>query len=159
MFLQKTITRLRSLRGWLKEPRHAGTRWLGGRCAAVAWLGLALALLSPPQGPGVALCWFESSTGLPCPGCGMTRSLACAIRGRFAESWQNHPMGLIVLLLFLLIAGQSLLPKSIRNRIAGFIEAHAGAFNATYLSFVVAFVTFGVLRMVIHFGDVWVNLR
>lgn len=30
-------------------------------------------------------------TGLPCPGCGMTRALFLALTGRFARAWEFQP--------------------------------------------------------------------
>jgi hypothetical protein len=143
----------------LDPAHHAGARWLGKPCVAAAWLGLLLAVISPPHGSGVALCWFESSTGLPCPGCGMTRSLSCGIRGMFHESWEYHPMGLLVLALFVVTAAQSLFPKPIRNRLMRFIEAHGRVFNTFYLVFIIAFVSFGTVRALVHLGAAWTNCR
>jgi hypothetical protein len=38
--------------------------------------------------------WF----GVPCPGCGVTTSVALASRGRFLDSMRNQPFGLVVVL-------------------------------------------------------------
>ena len=159
MIQPTNIAPLNRLLRWLDEPRHAGACWLGKHCVAVAWLGLGLAVLSPPHGFGVPVCWFQSSTGLPCPGCGMTRSLSCAVRGMFAESWHYHPMGLFVLLLFLLTAAQSLLPDRVHGALVRFVQARAFAFNSLYLAFVVAFLSYGVLRAFFHLGGTWLNNR
>ena len=43
-----------------------------------------------------SLCVFHITTGLPCPGCGMTRAIVCCCHGRFADSIGYHPLGLIV---------------------------------------------------------------
>ncbi|MDB6110375.1 MAG: hypothetical protein JWR69_2125 [Pedosphaera sp.] len=144
---------------WLNQPRQASARWLGRHCVAAAWLGLSLAVISPPHGSGMKLCWFQEATGLPCPGCGMTRSLSCGIRGMFADSWNHHPLGLFVLGLFLLTAAQSLFPNPLRARLAGFMQARAAWFNGLYLLFIVTFVSFGLARALLHFGDVWVRFK
>jgi len=65
---------------------------LGKPCLFAAWSGLFLAAVTPPHGAGFTVCWLKASTGIPCPGCGLTRSLSCALRGMFMESWQYHPM-------------------------------------------------------------------
>jgi len=80
----------------------------------------------------------------------MTRSLSCGLRGMFAESFQYHPMGLLILALFIFTAGQSLLPKSYREGIVRFMQARATVFNAFYLVFVITFVSFGVVRALHH---------
>lgn len=138
-----------------QRAQPASVFWLGKHCVVAAWLGLALAVLSPPHGSGVALCWVETATGVPCPGCGLTRSLSCGIRGLFPASLQYHPMGLLILGLFLFTAAQSLLPAVVRRRLAGFVEARARLFNAIYRAFVVVFVGFGVARALVHLVAAW----
>ncbi|MDE7018428.1 MAG: DUF2752 domain-containing protein [Lachnospiraceae bacterium] len=41
-----------------------------------------------------AFCPMIILTGLPCPGCGMTRALFYLMRGNVAESVRMHPMGI-----------------------------------------------------------------
>jgi len=131
---------------WLGQPERAVQFWLGKHCVLLAWLGLLLAVISAPHGSGISLCWFQEATGIPCPGCGMTRSLSCALRGMFLESVQYHPMGIMILALFLFTAGQSLLPKAYREGIVRCLQSRAMFFNALYLVFVISFVSFGVVR-------------
>jgi len=148
-----------TLVGWLKQSDRASARWLGKHCVAVAWLGLLLAVVSPPHGLGTPLCWFQDATGLPCPGCGMTRSLSCGIRGMFLESWHYHPMGLLILFMFFVIAAQSLLPNTVRDRFARLIETRAVVFNTFYLVFVIAFAGFGAMRALVHFAAAFINFK
>ena len=42
---------------------------------------------------GHGLCPSRELLGLPCPGCGLTRSILLILRGRFAESWRLQPFG------------------------------------------------------------------
>lgn len=42
-----------------------------------------------------AFCPVVIVTGLPCPGCGMTRAVFYLITGQFAKSWAVHPMGIL----------------------------------------------------------------
>jgi hypothetical protein len=39
------------------------------------------------------VCAFHRQTGLPCPTCGMTRSLALALRGEWLRAWHMSPGG------------------------------------------------------------------
>ena len=135
---------------WLSERRRVSRVWLGKECVAVSWLGLLLAIVSPPHGTGFIACWLNAATGIPCPGCGLTRSLSCSIRGMFLESWHYHPLGLVILGLFLFTAVQSLLPKACRHNLAGYMQSRAPAFNALYVVFVVAFVGYGATRALLH---------
>ena len=140
------------LKRWLANPQHATTLWLGQHCVIVAWIGLLVAVISPPHGFGISVCWFSGATGLPCLGCGVTRSLSCGLRGLWLESWQYHPMGLFILALFGFIAAQSLLPRLARERLAQTIRHRAFFFNTVYLAFVLVFVGFGVARAICHLG-------
>jgi len=128
------------------RPERASRYWLGKYCVLIAWIGLACAIILPPHGSGITVCWIQGATGIPCPGCGMTRSLSCAIRGMFSESWNYHPLGLFVLALFLLTAAQSLCRSSVRERLVNFMQTHASFFNGLYLSFVVVFIGHGLVR-------------
>lgn len=141
-----------AIRDWLAKPEGASRRWLGKPCVWAAWLGLSLAALTPPHGAGINICWLNSCTGLPCPGCGLTRSLSCGLRGMFAESWGYHPMGLLILTLFLVVAGISLLPAATQRNLCRYIESHARLFNSLYLGFVGAFVCFGIVRGVVAYA-------
>lgn len=42
---------------------------------------------------GHGLCPSRELLGLPCPGCGLTRSILLILQGRFAESWHLQPFG------------------------------------------------------------------
>jgi len=138
---------------WLNEPRRVYDLWLGKHSVIAAWLGLLLAVVSPPHGSGISLCWIESATGLPCPGCGLTRSLSCGLRGIFIESWQYHPMGLVILALFVCTAGQSVIPKLYRHRLVEFMQSRSVLFSSLYVAFVFLFIAFGALRASIQ----WVS--
>ncbi len=55
--------------------------------------GLSLAGRSLPE-----LCSFKRVTGIPCPGCGLSRSWVAALRGDLGASIAFHPLGWLVLL-------------------------------------------------------------
>jgi hypothetical protein len=142
------------LQSWLRPREAVHRRWLGPIPVGVAWLGLVLALVCPPHGCGFTTCWFRACTGLPCPGCGMTRSLSCALRGMFLESWSYHPLGLLILVLFVTTAAISLRPAHERQRLARYMESHALLFNALYWGFVLTFIGFGVTRALLHLAQI-----
>jgi len=139
----------------LRNPESIHRLWLNKFTVGVAWLGLALAILSPPQGNGILVCWMKASTGLSCPGCGLTRSLSCGLRGMFFESWQYHPMGLLILGFFMATAFASLLSTARRQTIASFMRSKAVLFHVLFLAFVVTFVGFGLARALVEFTRLW----
>ena len=136
---------------WLQQPEKAYARWQGKTMVVAAWAGLFLAVINPPAGSGITVCLLKVCTGISCPGCGMTRSLSCALRGMFAESWHYHPFGLFILALFIATAIGSLLPSAGKKRVAAYVESHAIVFNALYLVFALSFVSFGMVRALLEF--------
>jgi hypothetical protein len=73
-------------------------------CAVILLGGL---VLSPPDAyspylhighiPIPDTCSFKNLTGLPCPGCGLTRSIVAAMHGDFRASLMYHRLGLLTL--------------------------------------------------------------
>jgi len=62
----------------------------------VAGIGVSF-LLSPDHiEDGPVLCPFRAITGLPCPGCGLTRSWVYAAHGWWRESFASNPFGMVV---------------------------------------------------------------
>ena len=130
--------------------RAVYNRWFGTTSVVLAWAGLCLALVHPPHGVGVGVCWFSRSVGVPCPGCGMTRALSSATRGMLDASWHYHPFGLPLLALFAFTAGLSLMPVAVRRRFAACVIRHHRPTNLAYVGFVTAFTAYGVARSVLH---------
>ena len=50
-----------------------------------------------------SVCLFYHVTGLPCPGCGLTRSFVSLGHGHLRDALHWHPLGPIIFLLFLII--------------------------------------------------------
>ena len=58
----------------------------------------ALARLSDLIGVPVAFCAFKTLLGIPCPGCGITTSMASLIRGKWSEALNANAAGPFVVL-------------------------------------------------------------
>lgn len=72
------------MRRWLLPGLIAATGLVQAWVAAYpAWL---------EHGP--VLCAFRLVTGIPCPGCGMTRAWASLALGDWASAWTYHPLAL-----------------------------------------------------------------
>jgi hypothetical protein len=87
-----------------REPEQASTdegrhgrpftmRALGTAGLAVVF---AVSFLMPPSGLGVSTCAFRNTIGIPCPGCGLTRSFAAISHGQPGNAFRAHPLGIAV---------------------------------------------------------------
>jgi hypothetical protein len=61
--------------------------------ALVALAGLGFAAAAAFTSLPLPPCPFRVMTHLPCPGCGMTRSVAALLHGNLALSFRYHPLG------------------------------------------------------------------
>ncbi|MBI3921066.1 MAG: DUF2752 domain-containing protein [Armatimonadetes bacterium] len=118
-----------------------------------AALFLSLSLVLPPAGLPVNLCLFKWITGVPCPGCGLTRSVTCLSHGHFAAAFHFHPFGIVA---YLVLAGLLFAPFAP----AGIYSACASWFRSRKLglAFTVVFVAYAVLRIWAVATGQWQNI-
>lgn len=113
-------------------------------------IALAASIFLPPDGLGVDLCWVHRALGVPCPGCGLTRSVTSLTHGRFLAAVSYHPFGPVLYVLFVAAAIYAILPRRVRERIAVHAAASEPEWRAGYRLFLVTFLGFGVLRALAH---------
>ena len=91
------------------NPNTAQKTNAGAAFLLLSGIFTASILLPVPRGQGgqighlPPLCLFYHLTGLPCPGCGLTRSFVCLGHGQFLEALHWHPLGPAIFLLFALL--------------------------------------------------------
>lgn len=110
----------------------------------VMWISLAVFVVLSWQLTGTS-CVLRSITGLPCPGCGLTRALLAALHGGLAAAWQLHPLFwlaplILLAVLILLVFRPDLLGTSRINKIG--------------LTLAFIFMTVYIARMVLLFPHV-----
>ena len=87
-----------------EKRASAGTLW--GLLTGVFAASILLPLPASPNDQIAHLpsvCVFYNLTGLPCPGCGLTRAFVCLGHGHLRESLHWHPLGLVIYAVFLLL--------------------------------------------------------
>jgi hypothetical protein len=90
---------------------------VAGAVLLASLLGLA-ALLPPARPLPFDVCLLHRLTGLPCLGCGLTRSIVHLLRGDLLASLRLHPAGLLVTAI---VAGQSM-----RNGVEAYLAREWG---------------------------------
>ena len=130
-------------RGARKSDRRTLRR---RRALIVSLVALGFVTWHPPQGLQVRLCVTQLAFDIPCPGCGITRSMSCTVRGMFDEALALNPFGPLAVAILTTLAIASLLPHkrvtSIRRRIGWTAKVQSRCACAL----AVAMICFGVVR-------------
>lgn len=105
------------LASWLRHPFGSAILRDAALCRFLAILPAPLILFQVLHLPGLP-CLFHEMTGLPCPGCGMTRAIVALLHGDLAQAFTHHPLGVPVAAIWLLLAVAGLLPTARRLRLA-----------------------------------------
>lgn len=130
-------------RSWLADLFSGVFLWL---CAGFTLVSVC----TPPEGiPGVDLCPFRRLTGVPCPGCGMTRSGANLVRGDVGRAFRYHPFGVAVIPICAGLGSMVLAPRSWRERAQRAVARWKIILQPLFWLCVAAFLSFGLVRCVL----------
>ena len=116
-----------------------GARWF-------AFAAMVLSFVLPANGLGIDLCGVHRFTGLPCPGCGLSRAFIAVADGELAEALAWNPFVAVLWPLFFALALLALLPRGMRARVEGWMSARATGLGRAYRVGVFAFLGFGAFR-------------
>ncbi|HPK00502.1 MAG TPA: DUF2752 domain-containing protein, partial [Candidatus Hydrogenedentes bacterium] len=97
--------------------------------------------------PDVPLCWFRFLTGLPCPGCGLTRSVFAIGGGNFAAAWQSNPFGYVVYGVLVVLFLSPLLAR-VAPRLTALLESNRFIYVFAMVNFT-GLLVFGLVRLVL----------
>lgn len=109
------------------------------------WLGIVLCIIVLMITNFIygSVCLSVILIGIPCPACGITRAAKLMLTGHFAESWDMHPLLILVILGFALYP---IIKKALRNYCI---------FIKTYVIIcLVIFVSFYIYRMKMYFPNI-----
>jgi hypothetical protein len=69
---------------------------------SVFWTGLHVVFFRE-NASHFKVCLFKNITGIPCPSCGITRSLICIFQGKFGEAMLLNPLGYLAGVVLLIL--------------------------------------------------------
>jgi hypothetical protein len=100
---------------------------------------LVVALWDPARNGGPPLCPFRGLTGVPCPGCGLTRAAGAFFRGRIGDALQVHPLIPLVIVQLLavwllLTFGRTWLDRLPRWAVPAIVTANVVVFCGVWIA-------------------------
>lgn len=125
---------------WVEALLMRPTRW-----AALASIGLSFVL--PFEGFGVDVCALHRTTGLPCPGCGLTRAFISVSRGDFDVALGLNPFVTVLYPLFVALAVLAVAPAGMRQRLERWVASRSEAVGVFIRVGLVSFLGFGAIRL------------
>jgi hypothetical protein len=118
----------------------------------LALLVMIASVFFPVSGLGVDLCPLHAATGLPCPGCGMSRAIAAVSQGDFSAALGLNPFVLFAWPLFLGLALLAFAPGQLVRATERWIDRHQAGISHGYKLVLFAFLGFGVVRFLVMFA-------
>jgi hypothetical protein len=86
------------------EKRSSSGLWLLAGLAALGGF-LLFRVWVPAPGSENTVCLLRRLSGLPCPGCGMTRAFAHLTKGEWAAAAVDHPLAFLIVVEMALVWG------------------------------------------------------
>ncbi len=80
----------------------------------IVWTTAIIVLFFLPETPGPSLCVFKAVGFDHCPGCGIGMSIHHALHLKLAQSWEDHPMGILAVFIIFMRVKQ-LIPNKKNN--------------------------------------------
>lgn len=112
----------------------------------LALFAMSVSFFFPVSGLGVDLCLLHAATGLPCPGCGMSRALAAISQGDFSAAMGLNPFAFFAWPTFLVLAMLTLMPARVRRHVEARVRRSPRAGKVYELVFW-SFLGFGLIRL------------
>ncbi len=119
----------------------------GGRTGRFAIVAVLASFVLPPDGIGINLCTMKHLFDLPCPGCGLTRSVTCLSHLELTRAWHYHPFGFLIYPFMCLAALSVFTSEDTRRRMRVWFWKHSRMAYAMYCALIAGFLIYGFVRL------------
>jgi hypothetical protein len=115
--------------------------------ALVSLAGVVLSFVLPADGLGVSMCWFAANLHLPCPGCGLTRSVISVAHLDFAGALVQNPFGVVGYALFAASIALGLSPRGWTAGVRAWLGAQPRLCSVALNGLAGGLIAYGLLRL------------
>ncbi|CAN5356893.1 hypothetical protein BH09SUM1_BH09SUM1_27160 [soil metagenome] len=121
--------------------------------AILGMIGLILGMfVLPPKGVHLQTCSMRKMTGLPCPGCGLTRSVTSIFHGKAKAAWELNPFGYGFAAFFVAVAPLAFLPTRKLNAAREYARRFRNPIGLFVIVFMALFILHGLIRIGLVMG-------
>lgn len=100
-----------------------------------------------PTGSDHSVCGLHRTAGIPCPGCGLTRSVTSTLQGHLEWALGFNPFGPFIAGIMVTLALGLLLPRRWRDSLVERLSPYNRVFGWTLMVFVLALFIHGIWRI------------
>lgn len=111
---------VQTIRSWIFQPVIGSLLTQRSFCRIAVCVSICHILLSA-SGWHLWTCPFIATFGLPCPGCGLTRSIRAVFRGDIALAMQYHAFAAVAILTVAVLGVSTVLPHKWHQRLVELI--------------------------------------
>lgn len=112
----------------------------------ISLLVIITSFILPPDGLGRSTCGLYILTKLPCPACGLTRSVTSISHMKFVKAFYYHPFGFIFYIIFLFLAIYNFMPEKIKNIIILIFIKYEKIIKYIISFIIFSFIIYGITR-------------
>lgn len=109
-------------------------------------LVIIISFILPTDGLDRSTCGLYILTKLPCPACGLTRSVTSISHIKFNKAFYYHPFGFIFYIIFLFLALYNFMPEKIKDIIKIFFIKNEDIIRYILLFLICSFMIYGIAR-------------
>jgi len=125
-----------------------GSFFLNKFTTIISLLVIIISFILSPDGLGRSTCGLYILTKLPCPACGLTRSVTSISHMKFVKAFYYHPFGFIFYIIFLFLAIYNFMPEKIKNIIKVFFINNENIIKYILLFLIASFIIYGIARFI-----------
>ena len=108
---------------------------------------LIASFLLPIDGGGFTVCWFYNLFDLPCPGCGLGRSVTNMSHLDVVAAFGYHPWGVPIYALIVVLAASNFFPQRWRDAMRTGMIQREPRLQWFYWTFIGTFLVYGFARL------------
>ncbi|MFN0088478.1 MAG: DUF2752 domain-containing protein [Blastocatellia bacterium] len=126
-----------------------GDRTAAGAICAVGALQAGLVLGGLPAWQ----CPMLATTGIPCPGCGLSRAVALFLRGEWPRAMETHAYAPVLIFTLSLLLLALVLPGELRRKLISAVEAVERR-TAVSAALLIGIVIYWLARLLFHSASI-----